>query len=56
MTTAPTMTARSATPWRGGRLSPAARTLLPVGTATRQVTDSQLRTVRTMHLSVARSL
>ncbi len=38
-----------------GQRSPAARTLLPVRSLTRQVTDSQLRTVRTPQLRVTRS-
>jgi hypothetical protein len=48
------MTAHSATPLPRGRRSLAARTLLPVRAATRQVTDSQLRAVRTPQLSVTR--
>ena len=56
MTTASFVTARSATPLPRGQLSPAARALLPVRAATRQVTASELRAVRTPHLSVAHSL
>jgi hypothetical protein len=37
------------------RLSPAARALLPVRATTRQVTDRQLRAVRTRHPSVTSS-
>ncbi len=49
------MTAHSATPLPLGQRSPAARTLLPIRATTREVTDSQLRAVRTPHPSVTRS-
>ena len=38
-----------------GPISPPARALMPVRATTRQVTDRQLRAVRTRHPSVTRS-
>ena len=46
------MTVHSATPNPPGPRSPAARSLLPVRATARQVTDHQLRAVRTPHVPV----